>query len=682
MAVNSSHESGSVRDPRWLNGALLAGICINIAMMLYYVFATYRYGFTSDAAASNLLAQEIYESGHFFPRDWQFVNGDLWVVFMHAWMVPFLAFIKNGFALHALAGTIGCALVLAGTWCVTAVMQLALRTRLVALLLVTSGLSPNFSENIYGQQAYGALYFMACFILYTAWRFLQAPSGRRWAWALANVALLTVVTLSNPQRAVVYYLLPTLAGAFALAMLPHAAGTTAAARVRLGMLAGLTLVAAVAGAVLHGYILALGHSSPLPMPVAWLGFDAMATNAVGAIRGLVSLLAGWPQPGLPIAGAYSALGALRLLAALAVLFLVPWVVLRCLSTGHAGRQFVAAAGATSLAVTLFVFVTSTLAPAYDPESSIRYVVPGLVFVLLVMVGVIVEERGVARVRRLAGALALAILALSAPIAYELKRPMAMVAGASPVPGERLSSFLQGQGLHYGYATFWLAGRTTVLSDSAVKVRQIHLNGGALVPHLHLAAEHWYAPSAWQGQSFLLVSDDEAKTIDWNALFKHTGQPQRQLAFEGHTVVVFDHNIARDYPHWTVELKEPLRYVASADTPHNVGTYTDNPRALTAHKGEAGALRYGPYQRLAAGTYRIRFDVRAEGEGVNDFGTVDVVAAGGKVLASAQVTAAGAQQVTLAFSARDMMRDVEFRVISSGNGTITFYQAELSNEQPR
>jgi hypothetical protein len=675
MTLNSSNAS------RWLNRALIAGVCINTALMLYYVFVSYRHGFTSDAAAANLLAQEIYESGNFFPRDWHFVNGDLWVVFMHAWTVPFLAVMKNGFAAHALAGTIGCALVLAGTWCITAVMQLSLRTRWFALLLVSSGLSPNFSENIYGQQAYGALYFMACFILYTAWRFLQAQPDKQSAWAVANVVLVTVVTLSNPQRAVVYYLLPTLVGAFALALLPHAAGSTApTARVRLGMLAGLTLVAAVAGAVLHGYFLALGHSSPLPMPVVWLGFDAMATNALGAIRGLVSLLAGWPQPGLPIASASSAIGALRLLAALAVLFLAPWVVLRFLITGHPGRQFVAAAGATSLAVTLFVFVTSTLAPSSDPESSIRYVVPGLVIVLLVLVGVVAEERGAAPVRRLAGALALAILALSAPIAYELNRPVAMVAGASPIVGDRLARFLKNAGLHYGYATFWHAGRTTVLSDGAVKVRQVHLNGGALMPHLHLAAEHWYAPGAWQGPTFLLVTPDEAKTIDWNRLFKTTGQPQRQLAFEGHTVVVFDHNIARDYPHWTVALKETLRYVASADTPHNIGTYTDHPPALTARKGEAGALRYGPYQRLAAGRYRIRFDVRTEGEGVSDFGTIDVVTTGGKVLASAHLTAAGAQHVNLSFSAREMLRDVEFRVFSSGNGSITFHQAELSNEQ--
>lgn len=681
------------RGATWLNIALLAGIGINLALLLYFVLYGYRSGFHSDAAAANILAQEIYDSGNFFPRDWQFVNGDLWVVFMHAWMVPMLAFMKNGYGVHALAGVIGCALALAGTWCVTAVMQLSLRARLFALLLLTSGLSQNFSENIFGQQAYGAMYFMACFILYTAWRFLQAGANGRWAWAGANVILVTLATMSNPQRAAVYYLLPTLVGAFALGLLPRAAGVAATSRIRLALLTGLTLVAAVTGAILHGYYLALGHSSLQPMAILWLPFDAMAVNAAGAIRGMVSLLVGWPFPGSPMANGYGALIALRLLAALTILFLAPWVVLRFLTAGPPGRQFIAAAGATSLAITLFVFVTSTLAAPTDAESSIRYVVPGLVIVLLVLVGVIVDERGLAPVRRVTGTLALVILAFSAPFAYDLPIEDLLTPAVAGVPGgsappakkiqsnphQRLANFLEGQGLKYGYATFWNAGRTTVLSGSAVKVRQIFLNGGALAPHRHLGAEHWYEPATWHGKTFLLVSADEARTINWEALFKITGKAAQQLTFDDYRVVTFDHNIARDFPHWSVSIKEPVRYIASALTPHNVGTYTDAPPALTAHKGETGALRYGPYQRLAAGKYRMRFDIRTEGD-TSDFGLIEVVTTGNKILASARVTAPGTQSITLPFSASDLMLDVEFRITTSGYGTMTFYQAELSNEQ--
>lgn len=691
MFPKKSHHLAGTPSPSQagnsLNIALMVGLCINIALMLYFVLVSYRYDFHSDAAAANLLAQEIYDSGNFFPRDWQYVNGDLWVVFMHAWIVPILAFTKNGYMAHAYASVIGCALVLTGTWCLTSVMHLSLRARLVALLLLTSGLSPNFSENIFGQQAYGAMYFIACFILYTAWRFLQAERSARWIWALANVVLLILATMSNPQRAAIYFLLPTLVGICALGLLPQGTAMSSRSPARLGLLAASILVAAVAGSILHTYFLALGHSSLLPMPVVWLSFDAMLVNIVGAIHGLMSLLVGLPSAGISMSSKYSAVVALRLLAAVTVIFLAPWVTLRFITSGHPGRQFIATAGATSLALTLFVFITSTLAAPTDPEATIRYVVPGLIVILLVLIGVVIDERDAAPVRRAAGTAALLVLVFSAPFAYQLQRPVAPApvagiapASVSPNANIRLAYFLEHQGLHYGYATFWNAGRTTVLSDSAVKVRQIFLNGGALTPYRFLSAEHWYEPAAWHGRSFLLLSVDEAKSIKWDALFKITGKAQQQLAFENYVVVAFDHNIAADFPEWSVSVKEPARYIASELTPHTVGTFTDGPPALTARKGEAGVLRFGPYQRLSPGRYRMRFDIRTEGDGVNDFGFVDVVTAGGKTLATTPVTTSGEQHIALAFSSNELMQDVEFRVFASGKGSITFYQAELSNEQ--
>ena len=75
-------------------------IAVNAVCLLTYIFYTYQFHFHSDSAAANLLAQEIYETGQYFPRDWNWVNGDIWSLFMQTWVLVLLPFFENGFALQ------------------------------------------------------------------------------------------------------------------------------------------------------------------------------------------------------------------------------------------------------------------------------------------------------------------------------------------------------------------------------------------------------------------------------------------------------------------------------------------------------------------------------------------------------------------------------------------------------
>jgi len=71
--------------------ALLFLTC-NFLLLCWYLFVVYKTGFHSDSAAKVLLAREIVETGQYFPRDWNFVNGDLFVLFGHTFIIPLLAF--------------------------------------------------------------------------------------------------------------------------------------------------------------------------------------------------------------------------------------------------------------------------------------------------------------------------------------------------------------------------------------------------------------------------------------------------------------------------------------------------------------------------------------------------------------------------------------------------------------
>jgi hypothetical protein len=366
-----------------------------------------------------------------------------------------------------------------------------------------------------------------------------------------------------------------------------------------------------------------------------------------------------------------------------VLALLPYALRRGLRAAHPGLAFFAAAAAASAAASMFIYIASSVSLAGAPESSARYLVPGLLWTLLVLVAVIVDAPGVGPMRRSAGGAALVVLALSAPLAYSLSALPAHLAGGEAgqaSPGLRLARFLEAQGLRYGYATFWPSGQTTVLSNGVVKVRQVQFEHGLPIPMRHLSSNRWYMPAAWQGPSFLLLSKEEAAAADLPKLFDLVGQPLRRSTFEGWQVIVFDHNIAADFPGWRMRIAEPEQFKVSTHTPHAIGRFDPARHALVADAGEQGALRFGPYQRLVAGRYLVSFDLEAAGTGPGNYGFVDVRAGGHTApVALHQVQQPGRQRITLPVAFDTFTSDIEFRVFSSGATRMSLYNVELAND---
>ena len=93
--------------------ALLFLAC-NLLLLCWYLFVGYKAGFHSDSAVKVLLAREIVETGQYFPHDWNYVNGDLFVLFGHTFIIPLLAFIPAGYLSHAISGLISAVLILSG----------------------------------------------------------------------------------------------------------------------------------------------------------------------------------------------------------------------------------------------------------------------------------------------------------------------------------------------------------------------------------------------------------------------------------------------------------------------------------------------------------------------------------------------------------------------------------------
>jgi hypothetical protein len=657
-------------------------VLFNLLLLLYYVAVDYQVGLHADSAVMNLLAQEIRDTGSFFPASWYYANGDLWIAFTQLPILPLLSVLPNSFALHAWSSLVTAALVLSGAWCVGGMLGQSRNARLLLLLVLSSGISPNMAENLYGQAAYGVLFGFSCLLAFSGWRLMHADGAARWRWGACFALLALQVCWSNPQRALVFYVLPLLAALLAMRLPPAPAGPAR----RRGLLPALLLLAALlAGAALHGYVVRRVGSSGLA-PATWLDFDGMLRNTLGTLRGVLSLLGGLPEAGARVISAGGAVAALRIAAALALLALLPWGLLRALnSPQHGPRRYFAVYTLSAAAVNLLVALTTSVPDMAAPEASVRYLAPSLLCALILLTGIAVDDFRWQRAGSVAALLALAVVGATGLQAYQVRGapgyfPRGGVA-AHNLYGQ-IARHLQQQGLRHGYSTFWNAGTITVLSGGQLQQRPVTLDNGLPMPVRHLTSSRWYQADGWQGETYLMLNYDEVKQVNWELLAGYVGQPTRVLDFAGCKIYVYPHNLAGAMPLWDLRRQVALRLRVDAATQHRIGRLLDGGGALQSAPGEAGHLRFGTIYTPPPGRYLVSFDLETGGSGVAEYGMVDVAVNGGAdVLANLAITATGRQRLSMPVTLPRVNGGMEVRVLSNGAGSITLRDIELSATAP-
>src|SRR5690606_33832965 len=157
---------------------LYVALIVNLFILALYVVHGYWNTFHTDASTKNLLAQEMWETGNFFPRDWNYQNRDLMVVFGQVLIWPLVPFFKNGFALHATSGLIFSAAIIMSVGALTGLTCVARWQRVVIVAVFAGGLSFRTAENIFGQVSYGVILLISCVVVMVAWRTL-VDSHRR-----------------------------------------------------------------------------------------------------------------------------------------------------------------------------------------------------------------------------------------------------------------------------------------------------------------------------------------------------------------------------------------------------------------------------------------------------------------------------------------------------------------------
>jgi hypothetical protein len=656
------------QNDRLLTGAMLTLLTVNLALLFWYVFFGYQVQFHSDSAAKVLLAREIYDTGVFFPPDWNYVNDDVWVLFGHVFIVPLLAFMPAGFTAHAVSGALFACLILYGVWLVTGLSNLHIWRRLLVVAVMAAGISEYMAENLFGQVSYGSVVFFCCCLVFFASKYLVAHGQQGLKWGALFVVILILAFWGNPSRATVTYSLPMIG---ALVWLVFSAQVQNKRKYL--VLIGLSLIGAVAGSVLHSIILTgLSHVQGASN-ARWLPFELVLGNISLTLKGLFALLGGLPIADASLFSKNGLYSGIRFFVACLTLILIPLSIVKAVQSACASKQLLALFSAFLFSFTLFIHLTTTIPDMVDPIGSSRYLVPGLVLCIIVLLmsplkwvrpPFLVFSVSVVTLVFISGGFATYQLA-SLPSGL-LTKPKQLI-----VAKRHLIELLESNNLQYGYSSFWNAGALTVLSNEKIKIRQILIHQGLPVPHRWLSSNRWFRPSAWNGETFLLLHDKEVDLVDWTKMQKLGLGYKKKLILGEYSVFIFEKNIALYLPNWDTRYEKPAMFFADKNALSQTGRLIgdkDNAR-FVAEKGESGALYHGPYIDVEPGRYRVTFDVQAE-RNVNGVIRLDVVSAPDQKQFGEKTLNESVEPQVIEFTI-DTKQIMEFRVWALGNEKVVF-----------
>lgn len=636
-------------------------LLINFGFLCWYLFFGYQKSFHSDSAVKVLLAREIVVALDYFPADWNYVNKDLFVLFGHSFIIPLLAFMPAGFTTHALSGLISSVLILSGIWFLTGMAPLGIARRLLIVAIVAAGLSEFAAENLFGQISYGTVIYFSCYIMFFSWRFIDAIFCKKILFGFALFFTIVLAFWANPQRALVSYVFPLLIAILVLWILRR--NILKKIQVKsICFLIGIVFAGVVFGVLLHIQTISSVNSVQEVGHARWLSYDLIIRNFIQFFGWFFYVFGGLPSVDNIVFSVDGIYEACRFILVFLVLLLIPIAIFRIFKSREDGLVIFGVFTLAILIIFPFLLITTSIPNMGDPFSGARYLVPAFVFALVLVLLQPVDFKndfffGIA-------VTFISILFLfSAFSSFGVNKQ-------NSNPRNTLVDFMAINNLRYGFGTYWNAGVVSVLSNEKTLVRQIIIDRGIPLPMRHLSSDRWYRPNTWQGETFLLLTSQEVKNINFSLLESYGVKPNRELVIGDYKIYTFSENIAKKLPGWDTRYEVPTKFLPMnglSQTGHLVEDVGGQGAMLVAEKGQSGALHYGPYVDVDAGRYRVTFDITAERQSVPVV-RLDVAAAPDqKIFGELTLDVSDAPQEII-FSLNEK-RTMEFRVWALGSGKV-------------
>ncbi len=499
----------------------------NIGMLAFYSFVTYKLFFHTDAATKLLLANEVLTLGELLPNGWCYVNNDVWVFLNHIFLVPLIRLLGLNYFSYALNNLVFYGLYGLSIYFFLGRSAMSGLSKILVGILAISSLSHCYATFLFGEIAYITSHAFIFLWLGLVNRVVSCDEGELNKYYLGLFLILGVFTIHNPQRTLIYNLLPVLLVCLYLYFMD---GGKRARYLRLGLVGIGTFVGSVViyyGVIARGVIIRSGATH-----LKFADYEGML-NHVNIF--FVGLLDAFNLVDGQTFSAFSFEGIVRL-GSFCFFFLIVCSLIK-ISKKFDRENIDGLAACLMLFYYLFVnmFLYIFTSPLAQNVTTFRYFYPVVLLSFIVM-ALFMNRVGWDR-RLKTAVVVLVVLFLSFSNYAIYVKP-----GVSkPVNGhEHLGEYLAENGLTYGFASYWHSYVTTVFADNDALVAPIHMSG--FVPMKWLSSKDWYTRYGVD-ESFIVFDPVEYESY-YPSIVKRIGrEPARVDSVDGFKIAVFDKNIA-------------------------------------------------------------------------------------------------------------------------------------------
>ena len=231
----------------------------------------------------------------------------------------------------------------------------------------------------------------------------------------------------------------------------------------------------------------------------------------------------------------------------------------------------------------------------------------------------------------------------------------------------ITNFLAENRLNYGYATFWNAGKNTILSNGTVQVNGILLSEDRVLPYYWLTSRDWYDSDYYEGKTFLLLTNQEAQIFAPDGYEKTAlGAPESVLTYGDYVILAYDRNISENQ--FTAPVDGTYNYLSKMICSDPAMLQMDGTVSVSS-----GQVLYGPYLSLPSGEYILTIAAE-DGE---DDASLRISANSGEEIISMETLKNG--ENIYHFVLNEDKEGVEFAISYSGNVSIAVQSVYLSKE---
>lgn len=519
-------------------------LAVATATLLYYVFGPSLASFHADCTDSLLWAQATLETGKPLAEDFHYAA--LLPFGSSVWMVPVLSVFGFTMTAQQVSMAIFAVLFVAAAFALFRALrfQPALAGGAAFVLCMLLSGSPKLREIMWEHTIYYSLGLLLLMVLVTlSVHLLRAledggKSGtvRLFIYTALLWGLCVGCGVDGFQMAVIT--VAPLAGAIVMQVLTDGGTPLRSGKaMRSGLVACIAALGIGCGLMLMWVItkkgtIVAGYENAFS---GWAAFSAWKDNAQLFLPHFLSLFGVDVAAGERLFSVLSIKLMIRLVAAWCVLLLPFLLFTKYKTVKSRATRLMLWTHTLLAAVLLFGFICGYLASANWRLTPL--VGTGIITALLYLR----ELFGGSTVEKRMAALLAAVLVASAALNAHAMLSMPRDAGRNQAPIE-IAQTLAEKGLDYGYATFWNAQSTALLSDRAVQVIPVTVDDAGVRVYRYQIRDAWVDKTSNRSAYFVVLSVGEYQTAQTNGFYKeHAPHLLEEYQQHGYYVLIYNQN---------------------------------------------------------------------------------------------------------------------------------------------